>query len=388
LRIVGVSLAGLIVILGLTACWGGADKPKPADSASSGVVALEPVFGEETFDKPVGLERREGDPDAVYLVEQPGRIVSKSLSRPDQAAEIVLDIRERVHDKGGEQGLLGLAFDPQRPNDAYVNYTTKTHTVIARYTADPNDTGKLDPGSEQVLLTFEQPYSNHNGGQSAFGPDGYLYIAAGDGGSGGDPQNHSQNLDSLLGKILRIDVRGKTGELAYAIPPDNPFLDSGRPEIYAYGLRNPWRFSFDEESGKLWAADVGQDRFEEINLIQRGGNYGWRLMEGTECYNPKSDCQRDGLIDPLFSYGRDDGVSVTGGYVYRGSDIPDLTGWYVYADYGMGTIWALREREDGSAEHRTLLTSDHNVTSFGLDANNELYVCTADGQVLRMTKIR
>jgi len=225
LRIVGVSLAGLIVILGLTACWGGADKPKPADSASSGVVALEPVFGEETFDKPVGLERREGDLDAVYLVEQPGRIVSKSLSRPDQAAEIVLDIRERVHDKGGEQGLLGLAFDPQRPNDAYVNYTTKTHTVIARYTADPNDTGKLDPGSEQVLLTFEQPYSNHNGGQLAFGPDGYLYIAAGDGGSGGDPQNHSQNLDSLLGKILRIDVSGKTGELAYAIPPDNPFLD-------------------------------------------------------------------------------------------------------------------------------------------------------------------
>ncbi len=389
----GASLAGLIVVAGLTACWNPGDGAGPgnaatADSASSGAVALKPAFGNETFDKPVGLERREGHPEYVYIVEQPGRIVGKSLSSPNREAEVVLDIRERVYDKGGEQGLLGLAFDPQRPNDAYVNYTTRTHTVIARYTADSNAPGRLDPDSEQVLLAIKQPYSNHNGGQLAFGPDGYLYIATGDGGSGGDPQNRSQNLDSLLGKILRIDARSETEGKKYAIPTDNPFLKNGRPEIYAYGLRNPWRFSFDEETGKLWAADVGQNRLEEINLIERGGNYGWRLMEGTECYHPKSGCAREDLIDPLFEYGRDDGVSVTGGYVYRGDELPDLTGWYVYADYGTGTIWALREREDGTAEHRTLLESEENITSFGLDAEGELYLCTGDGKVLRMMGIR
>jgi len=393
MKVIGSALASLIVLLGLTACWNAEDKPKsgtaaPSESAASGAVALEPIFGDETFDKPVGLERREGYPEIVYIVEQPGRIVSKSLNSPDREAEVVLDIRERVYDKGGEQGLLGLAFDPQRPNDAYVNYTTESHTIIARYAADPQEPGRLDPGSEQVLLTFEQPYSNHNGGQLAFGPDGYLYIAAGDGGNGGDPQNHGQNLDSLLGKILRIDVRSESEERAYAIPADNPFMEDGRPEIYAYGLRNPWRFSFDEETGKLWAADVGQNRFEEINLIERGGNYGWRLMEGAECFNPKSGCEREDLKDPLFTYGRSDGVSVTGGYVYRGKRLPDLTGWYVYADYGMGTIWALREREDGTAEHRTLLQSEENITSFGLDAEGELYLCTGDGKVLRMTETR
>ncbi|MFB9277462.1 PQQ-dependent sugar dehydrogenase [Cohnella cellulosilytica] len=392
MKVVGSSLAGLIALLVLTACWGAGERsgtgtPAPTESARGGAVTLEPAFGDETFDKPVGLERREGDPEAVYIVEQPGRIVSKSLSSPDREAEVVLDIRERVYDKGGEQGLLGLAFDPQRPDDAYVNYTTESHTVIARYTADSDEPGRLDPDSEQVLLTFEQPYSNHNGGQLAFGPDGYLYIAAGDGGNGGDPQNRSQNLDSLLGKILRIDVRNEAEGRKYAIPPDNPFLEGGRPEIYAYGLRNPWRFSFDEETGRLWAADVGQNRFEEINLIERGGNYGWRLMEGTECFNPKNGCQQEDLIDPLFVYGRDDGISVTGGYVYRGNELSDLTGWYVYADYGMGTIWALREREDGTAEHRTLLRSEENITSFGLDAEGELYLCTGDGKVLRMTEI-
>ncbi|MFC4600619.1 PQQ-dependent sugar dehydrogenase [Cohnella hongkongensis] len=364
------------------------EPPAAVETGETEGIRLEPAFGNETFDKPVGLERREGYPEAVYIIEQPGRIVGKSPQSPDRPADVVLDIRDRVFDKGGEQGLLGLAFDPQRPNDAYVNYTTETHTVIARYTAYPNDPERLDPDSEQVLLTFEQPYSNHNGGQLAFGPDGYLYIATGDGGSGGDPQNHGQNLDSLLGKILRIDVREEAEGRKYAIPEDNPFLEGGRPEIYAYGLRNPWRFSFDEETGKLWAADVGQNRFEEINLIERGGNYGWRLMEGEECFNPKSGCEKEELIEPLLAYGRDDGVSVTGGYVYRGDELEDLKGWYVYADYGMGTIWALRERADGTAEHRTLLQSEENVTSFGLDSAGELYLCTGDGKVLRMTEIR
>jgi len=381
---VASSLASLLVVLGLVGCW----KPESPEIRRDGGISLTPAFGEERFDKPVGIERREGNPDLLYILEQPGRIMSKSLGKPNEDAYAVLDIRDRVYDEGGEQGLLGLAFDPKRPERAYVNYTTKTHTVIAWYEADPADPRKLDPQSERIVLTFEQPYANHNGGQLSFGPDGYLYIATGDGGSGGDPQNHSQNLDSWLGKILRIDVGREAEGRAYAIPDDNPFRDGERPEIYAYGMRNPWRFSFDEQTGKLWAADVGQNRYEEINLIDRGGNYGWRLKEGEKCFEPKSGCEREGLIDPLHVYGRDDGVSVTGGYVYRGAELRDLTGWYVYADYGTGTVWALRQREDGTVENRTLLPSEENVTSFGRDAKGELYVCTADGRVLRMIENR
>ncbi|MFC4302119.1 PQQ-dependent sugar dehydrogenase [Cohnella boryungensis] len=382
---IGFAVAGALVCLALAAC-GKQSPPEPVATASGQAagIELEAVFGETEFDKPVGLEHREGYPELVYIIEQPGRIVSRSLEHPEEPTRLVLDITERVHDKGGEQGLLGLAFNPERSEEAYVNYTTASHTVIARYKADPANPDTLDPGSEQVLLTIAQPYSNHNGGQLAFGPDGYLYIATGDGGSGGDPQNNSQNLESLLGKILRIDVSEEKDGRPYAIPADNPFLEGGQPEIYAYGLRNPWRFSFDEETGKLWAADVGQDRFEEINLIESGRNYGWRLREGAECYNPKTGCEREGLTDPLFAYGRSEGVSVTGGFVYRGTRMPDWSGWYIYGDYGSGTIWALRQRDDGTAEHRTLLHSERNLTSFGRDAEGNLYVCTAEGRIYKL----
>lgn len=399
-RIGGVLAAALIVV-GLTACWqrgepeaeappssvpaspsGSAASPEP--TATPEGIVLEPVFGETRFEMPIGLEVRPNDSERVYIVEQAGRIVSANPQAPSEQAEVVLDITDRVHDRGGEQGLLGLAFHPLRPDTAFVNYTTATHTVIVKVEADPADPSKLDPDSEQVVLTFEQPYSNHNGGQLAFGPDGYLYIASGDGGSGGDPQDNGQSLQTLLGKILRIDVDRESDGSAYAIPADNPFIGEGLPEIYAYGLRNPWRFSFDEETGKLWAADVGQDRYEEINLIERGGNYGWRLKEGTECFNPRSGCEREGLKEPLFTYGHDDGISITGGYVYRGERLPHLVGWYVYADYGTGVIWAIREREDGTAEHQTLLRSDENITSFGQDSTGELYVCTQDGIIYRI----
>ncbi|WP_372662569.1 sorbosone dehydrogenase family protein [Cohnella sp.] len=379
-----IALTGVIMILGLTSCLGFKEPKSTNTMDETNGLSLENIFGTQTFEKPVGFEHREGYAEFIYVIEQPGRIVSMNLEKPEAEPVIVLDISDRVYDEGGEQGLLGVAFHPKKPNQAYVNYTTQTHTVISRYTADPDQSERLDPSSEEVLLTFEQPFSNHNGGQLAFGPDGYLYIATGDGGSGGDPQNNSQNLKTMLGKILRIDVDGKTGDHAYAIPPDNPFINQEVPEIYAYGLRNPWRFSFDQETGLLWAADVGQNRLEEINIIAKGKNYGWRIQEGTECFNPKNDCDTSGLEQPLFTYGRDIGVSITGGYVYRGEHLPDLAGWYIYSDYGTGTVWALRQDADGSIVNKTLLESEENITSFGTDSAGEIYLCTQEGQIFRL----
>ncbi|MBD0384840.1 PQQ-dependent sugar dehydrogenase [Paenibacillus sedimenti] len=381
-----IIIAAVILLLVLPACFD-TEKTKSTTATTTNTdaeLALEPVFMSRTFNKPVGLEHRAGYPDKVYITEQAGRIVSMNLKNPEAEPIVVLDIRDPVYDEGGEQGLLGVAFHPNKPNQAYVNYTTETHTVVARYDADPNKPELLDPSSEQVLLTFEQPYSNHNGGQLAFGPDGYLYIATGDGGNGGDPNNNSQSLRTMLGKILRIDVDGRMGNLAYAIPADNPFLTEEVPEIYAYGLRNPWRFSFDQETGLLWAADVGQSRLEEINIIAKGKNYGWRIQEGTECFKPMEGCDKSGLESPLYTYGRDVGVSITGGYVYRGELLSDLVGWYIYSDYGTGTLWALRQQKDGSVVNKTLLESNQNITSFGTDADGEIYLCTQEGQILRL----
>ncbi|WP_239616102.1 PQQ-dependent sugar dehydrogenase [Cohnella mopanensis] len=382
----GLLLAGILLVLGVTACWGANEsadtEAKVGATEAGGGISLVSIFGTERFDKPIGLEHRSGYADLVYIVEQPGRIVSKNLKRPADKQQIVLDITDRVYDAEGEQGLLGLAFHPSHPNQAYVNYTTETHTVIARYEVSAEDEHLLDPASEQILLTFEQPFPNHNGGQLSFGPDGYLYIATGDGGSGGDPLNNSQNLNSLLGKILRIDVDRAAANLAYAIPQDNPFIGRGMPEIYAYGLRNPWRFSFDETTGQLWAADVGQNRYEEINLIEKGKNYGWRIQEGTECYNPESGCEQDGLEQPLFTYDHEQGVSITGGYVYRGNRLTQLKGTYMYADYGTGLMWGLRLQSNGTIDNRMLLESDMNITSFGEDGAGELYICTQDGRIL------
>ncbi|MBO9599772.1 MAG: PQQ-dependent sugar dehydrogenase [Cohnella sp.] len=361
-----------------------ASEPEAAPPSKPGAITLASVFGETTFDRPVGVIARKDYPRVVYVIEQTGRIFGLNLDAPADEPKTILDLSDRVYDEGDEQGLLGLAFHPDDPGIAYVNYTTKTETVIAKFEASEEDAERLNPASEERLLSFKQPYANHNGGQLAFGPDGYLYIGTGDGGSGGDPLNNSQNLNSLLGKILRIDVDRPADGLAYGIPADNPFAKSGRPEIYAYGLRNPWRFSFDAETGKLWAADVGQNRFEEIDIVDKGGNYGWRIQEGTACFNPKNDCETAGLKQPIHTYGRDEGVSVTGGYVYRGSARLDLTGWYVFGDYGSGTIWGLKQLGDGSPEVVTLLASGENITSFGTDGEGELYVCTYEGRILKV----
>lgn len=390
-------LSGLIgLVLLLSACEGTGKDSQPAVSTSSsspsvsasearGEVRLVAAADEGTFDRPVGMALRSGATRKAYIVEQPGRIRLLDLTNPQDKPPVVLDITDRVKDDGNEQGLLGLAFDPAKPGDAYVNYTTATHTVISRFKADSSAPDRLDPSSEQVILTFKQPYANHNGGQLAFGPDGLLYIGTGDGGGAGDPKGNGQNKMTLLGKILRIDVSRGIGGRLYAIPSDNPFANGGgAPEIYAYGLRNPWRFSFDSQTGELWTADVGQNKWEEIDLIRKGGNYGWNIREGKACYKPAKGCAAEGLIDPVYVYGHDLGVSVTGGYVYRGGSIPEWAGLYVYADYATGTVWGLRRQEGGGIENRTLLESGKQITSFGTDEAGEIYVVSQGGGIFKI----
>lgn len=291
-------------------------------------------------------------------------------------------------------GLLGLAFHPDFRNNGYlyVNYTagSKPETRISRFTLKQGGNGQVDPKSESVLLRFDQPYRNHNGGKVAFGPDGYLYISVGDGGSGGDPQNNSQNRSNLLGNILRIDVNSSSGSRNYSIPADNPFAGNSegyREEIYAYGLRNPWKFSFDKQTGTLWAADVGQNKLEEIDIIRNGGNYGWRVMEGTDCFKPSSNCDQSGLVLPVHEYVRSEGVSVTGGFVYRGKQLPALQGKYIYGDYASGKIWALTVDGNGKkTDNVLLLTTGFPLATFGEDQENELLVLSYgnDGKIYRL----
>jgi glucose/arabinose dehydrogenase len=321
----------------------------------------------------------------LFVVEKRGRVL---IVRDGQVVDpAFLDITDRVGSRANEQGLLSVAFHPQfRDNGRlFVNYTDQEgDTVVSRFQAE-GDTA--DPASEQVLLTIDQPYANHNGGLVKFGPDGYLYIGMGDGGSGGDPQGNGQNPGALLGKLLRIDVDG--GE-PYGIPPDNPGAAGGElaPEVWALGLRNPWRFSFDRATGDLYIADVGQSAREEINFTPAGAaggvNYGWNVIEGSECFRGGS-CDPAAFAGPVSEYGRDLGQSVTGGYVYRGAASPALQGVYLFADFGSGRIWGLRQA-DGAWERAELLDTDMNISSFGEDEEGELYLASMDeGAVYQIT---
>lgn len=354
--------------------------------------SLENAFPNLGFSRPVDLQHAGDGSNRLFVVEQEGRI--QVFANDDETASRTdfLDIRSIVNDAGNEEGLLGLAFHPDYSSNGffYVNYTAANprRTIIARYSVSANDADRADPASARILLTIDQPYSNHNGGQIAFGPDGYLYIGTGDGGSGGDPLNHGQNRSSLLGKMLRIDVDNASGGREYAIPEDNPFAGNSEgwaEEIYAWGLRNPWRFSFDSESGRLWCADVGQNRAEEIDIIENGGNYGWRIMEGFSCYNPSSGCDQTGLALPVLEYEHDVGRSVTGGFVYRGKNVPEFEGKYIYADFVSGRIWGLTYRGPGDMDNQLLLSSGENIASFGIDEADELYICTFGGSILRFT---
>ncbi len=338
---------------------------------------------------PVFVTAPLGDTSRVFIIEKPGRIVI--VENGTQLGTPFLDISSAVNSGGSEQGLLGMAFAPEFDSSGYfyVNYTGEpdASTVIARAHAAPGS-NVADPTVE-TLLVVPQPYSNHNGGMLAFSPkDSMLYIGLGDGGSGGDPENRAQNLDSLLGKILRVDVRTAPG---YQIPADNPFAgvpaDSARPEIWAWGLRNPWRFSFDRETGDLWIADVGQGQIEEIDWQQAGAmdakNYGWRLKEGNNCYIPNTGCDTlVGLTSPIVSYPHTSGrCSITGGYVYRGCAMPDLVGAYFYGDFCTGEIISIRYNGTvvfDSVSRTAALTGavgSFDLSSFGEDGRGEIYIC-------------
>jgi len=330
------------------------------------------VFPNLTFKRMTGMYQA---PDGAWWVtEQAGRVIRIDASG---SAATVLDITDRVSTDGNEEGLLGLALAPdfERSKAFFVYYSAANprRSVISRFVANAANGTVSAPGSESIRLEITEPFSNHNGGQMVFGSDGFLYVALGDGGSGNDPQGNGQNLNTLLGKLLRIDVSGETG---YKVPADNPFVgrQGARGEIWAYGLRNPWRFSFDKATGDLWLADVGQNSREEVDIITKGGNYGWSIMEGIECRGG-GNCSRDGLLPPVVDYsstGAD--CSITGGFVYRGSQVGGLQGAYVYGDYCSGKIWALRTEGFVRSENRQIGTAGFSISSFAQGGDGEIYV--------------
>lgn len=352
-------------------------------------VELEIAFPGLSFNRPVDLQFPNDNSNRLFVVEQQGIIYSFSNDESENIKTVFLDIQDRVDNTGSEEGLLGLAFHPDYQNNGYfyVDYTASnpSRTVIARYKISDENPDSALKNSEFIILEVDQPYSNHNAGQILFGPDGYFYIALGDGGSGGDPQGNGQNLETLLGSILRIDVDQTSQDLNYAIPNDNPFvtnLRGFREEIYAYGLRNPWRISFDVETQWLWAADVGQNLYEEINIIEKGKNYGWKIMEGFHCFNASS-CDTSDLTLPVWEYNHDVGQSITGGYVYRGTEVTELIGKYIYADFVSGRIWALEYDGDADPANSLLMETELNISTFGIDQNNELYACAFNGNIYK-----
>jgi len=372
----------LLVVL-LCACSdgkSGTDTPPPIGGTS---IDLEEVV--RGLSNPVHLTAPPGD-ERLFVTEQSGRI--RIIVNDTVRAAPFLDITDKVA-SGGERGLLSVAFHPDYEDNGYlfVNYTDVAgDTRVERYrvSADPN---RADPASARLILAVDQPFSNHNGGHILFGPDGMLYIAMGDGGDAGDPLGHAQNRGTLLGDLLRIDVdRGDP----YAIPASNPFVNQSgmRGEIWAWGLRNPWRIAFDRGTGLLYIADVGQGQREEINVVQasQGGlNYGWNFMEGTRCYREAS-CNSSDLVQPIHEYDHSDGCSITGGLVYRGSRIPALAGHYFYADYCEGWIRSFRYSSGDLVDAREWFPAGslNRITSFGEDASGELYVLSGTGIVYRL----
>jgi glucose/arabinose dehydrogenase len=376
------------LILLVSGCGGngnGSFTTTPPPPSGTPSIAVSPFVSGLT--NPVDFQIPDDGSGRIFIVQQSGTI--RIISGGSLLGSPFLDISSKVNFDGGEQGLLGLAFHPNYSSNRrfYVDYDrlsgAQIQTVIAEYqlTADPN---AADVASERILFTVDQPFANHKGGQLAFGPDGFLYIAFGDGGSGGDPLGNGQNRQTLLGKIARIDVDHTDTGLQYAIPPDNPFAGTtDRGEIWAYGFRNPWRFSFDKSTGRLFVADVGQDKFEEVDLVQKGLNYGWNIMEGAHCFNPATGCNMTGLTLPIAEYDHSEGVTVIGGYVYHGTAISGLVGAYVFGDFSNGKIWELTE-SSGTWTRTLLLSSGHNFSAFGQDSAGEVYIVDYAGSVLKI----
>ena len=388
----------------LSACGGSSGSgsalapPPPPPPPVEPTIAVQAVFPKLSFSQPVSLQQAPGDSAIWYVVEQAGRILAFANDQGASATVPFLDIGDRVV-AGGERGLLGLAFDPDFPTveDVFVSYTGSGQggalvSVLSRFSLLP-DGSALDAASEQVILTVPQEFTNHNGGNIVFGPDGYLYLGLGDGGSGGDPNNRAQTTTNLLGAMVRIDI--DTGS-PYAIPADNPFSANPAcpegftvggedcPEIYAWGLRNPWRFSFDRQTGQLWVGDVGQNSWEEINRVSLGDNLGWREREGAHCFDPDPGCSTN-FVDPVTEYGRSLGFSITGGFVYRGTAIPDLVGWYVFGDFVSGRIFAVTADSPIGTAPTVLLDAGLSIASFAEDNSGELYVVDYRGSIRQIT---
>ena len=388
-----IIISTIVSFLILSAC-GSSTEPFPVEDDNGDNItegAVVEAFPELSFDQPLDIQNSGDGTDRLFVVEKAGIISAFHNDSDVDEATAFLDIRDNVNNSGGEQGLLGLAFHPDFENNGffYVNYIAPNpdRTVISRFQVSQDNGNKANAGSEEVLLTYNQPFSNHNGGHLAFGPDGYLYIASGDGGGAGDPGENGQDRTTLLGAILRIDVDNPQNGNQYGIPADNPFVnnDEGfREEIYAYGLRNPWRFSFDAETGELWAADVGQNSIESMYLIENGLNYGWNILEGSSCLPSGSNCDKDGLEMPVFEYNHSRGDrSITGGFIYRGSEFPQLEGLYIYGDFVSGRIWALDVSDIENPVNTELFQAGFNIPSFGIDENNEIYIAGFDGKIYR-----
>jgi glucose/arabinose dehydrogenase len=396
--------------LGVLALFAGLVEAQPLPK-----IELQPALSELNLKLPVWLEEVPDGSGRIVILEQDGRILIVPKDSDGKDAKEFLDIVDRKPHVDLEEGLLGLAFHPQFKTNRlfyiYYNQQNPRRSVVSEFKTLADNPDRADTKSERILMEVPQPFENHKGGQVSFGPDGFLYIGLGDGGRGNDPFNNAQNTASLLGKILRIDVntrttvnfRGKPETLQYGIPTDNPLVREPdlyeygvRKEIWAYGLRNPWRFSWDRETGEMWAGDVGQDQWEEVDLIVKGGNYGWCVREGFHHFKPGPLAAQ--YVDPVIEYPHKPellaqsrfpdhsiGASVTGGFVYRGRKYPALRGVYVYADYALGTIWGFRYRQGKLVEHGTLLEQSKNIASFAQALNGELYALAYDGHVYSVT---
>ena len=350
-------------------------------------IQLVRIFPNVELRRPVQVIQAPGEPNNVYVVEQAGRILRLDQNNDQvKSGAVFLDMRKSVNSKNNEEGLLSICFDPKYSDNGfvYLYYSAEKprRSVLSQFRVS-DDRKTINTDSEKKILEVEQPYSNHNGGTVLFGPDGMLYLSLGDGGAANDPHGHGQNLATLLASIIRIDVSQVTKDSPYTIPSDNPFVSTkgARKEIWAYGLRNVWRMSFDRETKLLWAGDVGQDQFEEIDVIVKGGNYGWNMREGLRAFSSGQKGEfSDAYIDPVFEYSHKDGVSVTGGYVYRGDKYPELKGIYFFADYGYGIIWGARCQGLKLGEPRKLIHRSTNLwSSFGEMLNGELVLCSFDG---------